>query len=387
MFHDLDPSHLASRRSVKWTRYGDDVLAAWVADMDFPIAPPIKRALQATLDLEDVGYPGYDLRDAVRSTFVERMEERFGWKPSFDHTRLLTTVVQGLHVALELTTEPGDAVLVQPPVYHPFLDAIADMGRRQVDAPLVRDGDGYSIDLDGFRSALADGVKAFMLCNPHNPAGRVFTPTELTGMAEALAVHDDVVVVADEIHQDLVYPGFTHEVFARIAPELAERTITLTSASKAFNLAGNRCAIAHFGSDELLARYDRKTQRLFGEVSLAGHVSTLAAWREPESGEWFAEMLEYIDGNRKWLAAALAERLPDAVYSPPEGTYLAWVDLSTYELGDDPAAALLERAKLALSTGPQFGAGGEGHVRINMATSRPILEEVVDRMAKVSRGS
>lgn len=381
MFHDLDPSQLAGRRSVKWTRYGDDVLAAWVADMDFPIAPPIKRALQATLDLEDVGYPGYDLRDAVRSTFVERMTERFGWTPSFDHTRLITTVVQGLHVALELTTEPGAGVLVQPPVYHPFLDAIADMGRRQVDAPLVYADSKYEIDIDGFRRALTEGVRAFMLCNPHNPAGRVFTADELRAMAEALADYDDIIVISDEIHQDLVFPGSTHEVFARIAPELADRTITLTSASKAFNLAGNRCAIAHFGSDELLDRWERKTSRLFGEVSLAGHVSTLAAWREPESDEWFTEMLDYIDGNRQWLATAVAERLLDAVYSPPEGTYLAWVDLSSYELGDDPATALLERAQLALSTGPQFGAGGEGHVRINMATSRPILEEVVDRMA------
>ena len=326
------------------------------------------------LDLEDVGYPGFDLRDAVRSTFVERMTERFDWSPSFDHTRLVTTVVQGLHVALELTTEPGDGVLVQPPVYHPFLDAIADMGRRQVDAPLRRGGAGYVFDGAGFR------VRAFMLCNPHNPTGRVFTAAELSTMAEAIASHDDVIVIADEIHQDLVYPGHTHEVFARVAPQLADRTITLTSASKAFNLAGNRCAIAHFGSDELLARYETKTQRLFGEVSLAGHVSTLAAWREPESDEWFAEMLEYIDGNRMWLAEALADELPDAVYSPPEGTYLAWVDLSGYGLGDDPAAALLDRAKLALSTGPQFGAGGEGHVRINMATSRPILEEVVSRL-------
>ncbi len=198
-------------------------------------------------------------------------------------------------------------------------------------------------------------------------------------MAEVMADHE-LVVIADEIHQDLVYPGFTHHVFAAVAPELADRTITLTSASKAFNLAGNRCAIAHFGSEELLERFEAKTHRLFGEVSLPGHVSTLAAWRESESTEWFDEMLAYIDGNRRWLATTLAERLPDAGHAPPEGTYLAWVDLGPYGLGEDPAVTLLERARVALGSGPQFGQGGAGHVRINMATSRPILEEVVDRM-------
>ena len=386
MFHDLDPSALARRHSVKWSKYGDDVLAAWVADMDFPIAPPIKRALQAVLDLDDVGYPGFDLRDAVRTTFVDRMQDRFGWAPEFEQTRLITTVVQGLHLALELTTEPGDGVVVQPPVYHPFLDAIAQMGRRQVDAPLVHAAAGYTIDMDRFRDALAEGARVFMLCNPHNPTGRVFAADELAAMAEVLAGHD-CIVVADEIHQDLVFPGHHHRVFAEVAPELATRTITLTSASKAFNLAGNRCAIVHFGSPDLLDRFEEKTHRLFGEVSLMGHVSTLAAWREPESAEWFDEMLAYIDGNRRWLASALAERLPDAGHVSPEGTYLAWVDLHAYELGDDPAAMLLQRAKLALSTGPQFGVGGEGHVRVNMATSRPILEEVVERMVVGARGA
>ena len=159
MFHDLEPAALARRRSVKWTKYGDDVLAAWVADMDFPIAPPIKRALQAILDLEDLGYPGFDLRDAVRGAFVERMRDRFGWTIELEQTRLLTTVVQGLHVALELTTEPGDGVVVQPPVYFPFLDAIADMGRRQVDAPFVRDGDRYVVDADRLRRSVDAGAR------------------------------------------------------------------------------------------------------------------------------------------------------------------------------------------------------------------------------------
>ena len=385
MFHDLEPAALARRPSVKWSKYGDDVVAAWVADMDFPIAPPIKRALQAVLDLDDVGYPGFDLRDAVRSTFVERMSERFGWTPELDRTRLITTVVQGLHLALELTTEPGAGVIVQPPVYHPFLDAIDQMGRRQIDAPLRWDGEGYVVDVDSFAAAVGAGAEVFMLCNPHNPTGRVFTAGELRAMADVLA-GSDCIVIADEIHQDLVYPGATHRVFAEIAPELADRTITLTSASKAFNLAGNRCALVHFGSPEVLDRFEAKTHRLFGEVSLMGHVSTLAAWREPESAEWFADMLRYIDENRRWLAAALDEHLPDAVHASPEGTYLAWVDLTAYDLGDDPAATLLERARVALSTGPQFGVGGAGHVRINMATSRPILESVVERMVAGALG-
>ncbi len=382
MFDDLDPLDLSNRLSIKWSRDDPGVVAAWVADMDFEIAPPIKAALQDVLDRDDVGYPGQDLRDSVRRAFADRMLDRFAWTVDPDDSWLLTTVVQGIHVALDLASEPGDGVLVQTPIYPPFLAAIDTMQRRLVEGPLGRDGDRYIVDPDLLESAVDASTRVLLLCNPHNPTGRVFTVDELRAIGE-VAVRHDLTVVADEIHQDLVYPGHTHHVFSVVNPELAERTITLTSASKAFNLAGNRCSVIHLGSPELRQRFEARTHRFYGEVSLMGLVSTLSAWTDDASSEWLSELLGYLDGNRSWLADAIAERFPLARHVAPEGTYLAWVDLRGYDLGDDPSEVLLAEGRVALGSGPEFGTRGAGHVRINMATSRSILEEVVDRVESV----
>ena len=379
MFDDLKFEELARKRSVKWARDPDDVLAAWVADMDFPIAPPIKRAMQDVLDTDDLGYPGYDMRDAVRQAFVDRMATRFDWHIEMEDTWLLTTVVQGLHFALTIGSAPGDGVVVQMPIYTPFLNAIDQLGRRRVEAPLGRDGDRYVMDADILESAIDETTTVLMLCNPHNPTGRVFTVDELTAIAEVAERHD-LLVIADEIHQDLLHDDNVHEVFARVAPQVAARTITLTAASKAFNLAGNRCALVHFGSPELRARLEAMTHRMVGEVSIMGHVATMAAWTDPESQVWFDEMLAYVDGNRRFLAETLVERIPQSRHAMPEATYLSWVDLSDCGLGDNPAEALLERGRLAVGIGPEYGSQGRGFIRVNLATSRHLLDEAVDRI-------
>ena len=379
MFDSLDPDVLARKASVKWSRDPDDVLACWVADMDFPIAPPIRRAMEEIFDGDDLGYPGYDIRDGLRQAFVDRMADRFGWEVELDDTWLLTTVVQGLHIALTILSEPGDGVLVQTPIYTPFLKAIDALDRRQDHAELALVDGRRVFDAQAFEAAIDDRTKVLMLCNPHNPTGRVFTDGELEEIGELVLRHD-LWVIADEIHQDIVYPGSSHRVFATLSEDLAQRTITLTSASKAFNLAGNRCAVIHFGNPEHRAALETMTHRLVGEVSLLGHATTLAAWTDPESDLWFTELLGYLDDNRQWLAEALATRLPEARYSMPEGTYLAWVDLSAYGLGDNPSGVLLTEAKVALGCGPEYGPPGVGHVRLNLATSRSILEQILDRI-------
>lgn len=383
-FDQLDWHELARKRSVKWARDPDDVLAVWVADMDFPIAAPIRSAMQALLDGDDVGYPGYALRDAVRRTFAERMQARFEWSIDWEDTWMLSTVVQGLHVAMTLASKPGDGVLVQTPIYPPFLAGIEALGRTLVDAPLGQTEDGrYFVDEGLMEDAIAQtpNTRVLLLCNPHNPTGRVFTADELDIIARVAERHN-LTVVADEIHQDLLYPGQSHRVFAEHAPHLAGQTITITAASKAFNLAGNRCAIMHWGNPAHKAAFhEQYTHRLFGEVSLMGHVATLAAWTDPASADWLRDLMVYLDGNRAWLADALAERLPLARHTSPEGTYLAWVDMRAYDVGDDPSETLMERARVAVGCGPDFGPRGNGFMRLNMATSRSILELAVDRIA------
>ncbi|MGI9608634.1 MAG: MalY/PatB family protein [Acidimicrobiales bacterium] len=382
MFDDLSPEILAKRRSVKWTMHDNDVIEAWVADMDFDLAPPIRQAMQDLLDTNDIGYPGYDLRDEVRQAFADRMRTHFGWDIEPDDSWLLTTVVQAIHVALTLASEPGDGVVLLTPAYPPFLAAISQLNRRMVDAPLAWNGTRFELDEEVLDAAIDEGTRILLLCNPHNPTGRVFSVEELEAIGRVARRHD-LVVVADEIHQDLRYAGHDHHVFAVVNPDLAERTLTLASASKTFNLAGNRCAVMHFGSSDLRARFDAYTHRFFGEVSLMGHVATLAAWTDPGSTGWLDALIEYLDGNRRFLSEALTERLPLAVHSPPEGTYLYWVDLNAYDVGENPAELLLEQGRVALGIGPDFGVHGHGFVRINMATSRAILAEIVDRMVAV----
>ena len=379
LFDQVDETQLRNRRSVKWSKFPDDVLACWVADMDFGIAPPIVHALRRQLDLHDLGYPSPEMRDEVRQLFAERMHALYSWAIDPQDTWLLTTVVQGLHVGIGLFTQPGDGVVVQTPIYPPFLQAIDLLGRRMIDAPLGRDGDKYVVDVEALEANIDADTTMLMLCNPHNPTGRCFSVDELTAVAEVAEKHD-LTVIADEIHQDLRYDDAQHHVFAVACPEVAHRTITLTSASKSFNLAGNRCAIVHFGSAALRDAFHARTTRVYGEVSLAGHAATIAAWSDPESQLWFDDLLEYLDTNRRWLFQAVTEQLPQARMAMPEGTYLSWLDLSSYQLGESPADYLVEHGRVALGNGTDFGAHGHGHVRVNLATSRAMLERVVDRV-------
>jgi cystathionine beta-lyase len=379
---DLDRVEPALRRSgrcEKWGTHPEDVLPAWVADMDFPIAEPIWRARRRAVDDSDLGYPIHPAPTDVPEIAAARMQQRFGWRPDVGCVEILTDVVQGMYVALEQFSEPGDDVVVQTPIYPPFLGSVRTTKRRLVENALALGEGGYSVDLDGLRRAAQEGARILLLCNPHNPSGRVLRRHELEGIAD-IALSHELVVVSDEIHADLVYPGHRHVPLASLSPEIAARTITLSAASKAFNVAGLRCAVAIFGAPELKRRFCGLPRHMRGGIGVLGIEALRAAWRHGQP--WLDQVLAYLEGNRDLLGEFVSGALAGIRWQPPEGTYLGWLDCRALELEPDPCRFFLERARVALSDGALFGAPGRGFVRVNFGTSRAILSEVLERMAK-----
>jgi cystathionine beta-lyase len=375
----VEPALRRSGRSEKWGAYPEDVLPAWVADMDFPIAEPIRRALRRAVEDSDLGYPIHPAPTDVPEVAAARMQQRFGWSPDIGCVEILTDVVQGMYVALQQFSEPGDGVVVQTPIYPPFLGSVRATKRRLVENPLALGEDGYGVDLDGLRQAAADGARILLLCNPHNPSGRVLRRQELEGIAD-IALSSELVVVSDEIHADLVYTGHRHVPFASLSSEIAARTITLSAASKAFNVAGLRCAVAIFGAPELKRRFCALPRHLRGGIGVPGIEALRAAWRHGQP--WLDQVLAYLEGNRDLLADFVSDAFAGIRWHRPEATYLGWLDCRDLGLEPDPGSFFLERARVALSDGAAFGAPGRGFVRVNFGTSRAILSEVLERMAK-----
>ena len=367
-------AELRRRSSMKWRAYPDDVLPLWVAEMDAPLAEPVVRAVTAAMERGDSGYPsGLEYQEAF-AAFAER---RWGWRPEPARMRLVTDVMLGIVEALRVVSEPGEAVVVNPPVYPPFVGYVEYCRRRVLPVPL---GSDHRLDLAALERAFTgdlDGVRpaAYLLANPHNPTGTQHTAAELAQVAQ-LARQNGVRVVVDEIHGPLELPG------ARFVPYLSlpggDDALVLTSASKAWSLAGLKAALLIAG-DAAAADLARVPYEASGGVNHLGVISHVAALRHGE--EWLDAVLAGLARNRELLGRLLAEELPGVVYHPPQATYLAWVDCRGLELDEEPARAFLRRGRVALNAGPSFGAGGTGHVRINMATSPAILTEAVSRMA------
>ncbi len=375
-FDDLDLARLRRRTGEKWQLYPPDVLPLWVADMDFEPAGPIRERLQQCLDLGDLGYPKHPLPTGLPEIFAERAKRVWGWEVEPALVELLTEVVQGLYVAIRQFSRPGEGVIVQTPIYPPFLHAVKDLGRRRADQPLRAGESGYEVDLDGLDAAARE-ARILMLCNPHNPTGRAFRSDELEAMAE-IAVRHDLVVLSDEIHADLVHRGSRHIPIATISPEIAQRTVTFTSASKAFNIAGLRCAVAIFGSSALRRRFLELPRHLRGGLGGLGIQATEVAWTQGDP--WLRDLRGYLEANRDFLAESLRRELPEVRFFPPEATYLAWLDFRPLGLEPSSHRYLLDHARVALSDGAAFGPPGEGFVRLNFATSRPILTAALDRI-------
>jgi len=371
-------SRLRARRGIKWHTHPTDVLPAWIADMDFDVAAPIRDFLIDTARAGDLGYPPALDSDPLAEIFCARMAQRYGWRPEATRVELLTDIVQGLYIALEQYSNPGQGVVIQTPIYPPFLVAADEVGRPALCNPLRFGGDGFEIDLDGLVDLLRrHDARVLMLCNPHNPSGRVLRHDELEAIAE-LALAHDLVVLSDEIHADLTYPGHHHIPFASLGPEVAARTVTFYSATKAFNTAGIRCAVAAFGSEELHARFARVPRRVRGGLGIFATGVTRVAWTR--CAAWLAQTRKKLRVNRDHLGARLAAEFPEIGYVAPQATYLAWLDCRALGIGPDPAKFFLDTARVALMDGSRFGEPGRGWVRLNFATETEILDLMLDRM-------
>lgn len=379
---EVDLATLRTRTSAKWTYFDADVLPAWVAEMDVALAPAIADALSAAVARSDTGYRSVGRLPEALIDFCAR---RWGWSPDPAQVMVLADVMTGIATTLRYVTRPGDAVVINSPVYPPFYSTVRDVAGRQIhDVPLVVDDAGrYGWDLAALDAAFArPEVTAFLLCSPHNPVGSVPTRAELAGIARSAQEHG-VVVIADEIHAPLVLPGSVHTPYLSLIGS-DTRAVSVVSASKAWNIAGLKCAqlvASPAIAEELFASVPLETQ--YG-ASHFGVIASIAAF--DHAGEWLDEVLDMLDGNRHLLARLIGEALPEAGYRPPDASYLAWLDLSAYELGEDPAATLLDRGRVAVNSGPTFGAGGEGHIRVNIGTSPVIVEQIVERIARGTRG-
>ncbi len=352
---------LLNRGSAKWTQYPPDVLPAWVAEMDFELAPPIKAALHDAIERDDAGYLG-TRHESLTSAFVGFAARRLGWTVDPAQVRVATDVMVGVEELLLVLTSPGDGVIVNPPVYPPFFADVTHTGRTLVEVPLLRDG---GLDVEGVADAFAAGARAYVLSNPHNPTGRVWTRDELSAVASAAEAHD-AWVLSDEIHAPMVFDGIEFTPYLSVST----RGAALTSASKAFNLAGLKLGII------VSEHVDRLPPGMNWRAGYLGAVAAEAAFTEGD--EWLDETRATILANHEYLAAELPAGI---AYSVPQASYLAWLDCRATGLGDDPARAFLERGKVALSRGLDFGAQGAGFARLNVGTTPDLVEEAVRRLA------
>jgi cysteine-S-conjugate beta-lyase len=369
---------LRQRTSTKWRTYPDDVLPSFVAEMDFDLASPVIEAVATAMAAGDAGY-GHIGR--LGEAFAGFAASRLGWAPDPDRIFAIPDVMTGIAEMITALTPPGAGVVISPPVYAPFFFRIGLAGRQVVEAPLRRRADGgYHLDPDALDRALSqDGVAAYILCSPHNPVGRVWSAADLRTVADICHSHG-VLVLADEVHAPLVLPGAAQVPFLSLDHPATQRAIAFTSASKGWNIPGLKCGLAVAGAPDLAATLEERWEAL-----LAGLIGVRASAAAMEHAlPWLDAVLTRLDGNRRLLSGLLAEHLPQVRYVPPEASFLAWLDCTGLGLGDDPAAAFLERGQVALSSGLDFGTQGRGFARLNMGTSPEIVREAVRRMTIVA---
>ncbi|SFR34041.1 MalY/PatB family protein [Microbacterium azadirachtae] len=379
--HALPLDQLRRRSSTKWRTYPEDVLPLFVAEMDFPLADAITARLHEAVELGDTGYTPPD--PGIRVAFTAYARRRFGWTVQPERIRSTCDVMMGVVEILRAVLDPGDRVIVAPPVYPPFFDCIEEAGGVAERVPLIDVDGSWVLDLAGIERALAGGARAVLLCNPHNPTGTVHSRAALARLAEIAAAHG-AVVVSDEIHAPLVQPGIDFTPFLAASPIAAEIGYAVTSASKAYNLAGLKCAVMVTASERTAAVVRALPPEVEWRTGLLGALAAVAAW-DPASDAWLEALLAALDDNRRLLGRLLAEHLPEARYRLPDAGYLAWVDLRDLGWGDDPARRILREARVALNRGPTFGDEGRGHVRFNLGCSPEVLTEAVLRIAALVR--
>jgi len=368
---------LRRRRSAKWRTYPPDVLPAFVAEMDFDLAPPIVRAVTDALAIGDCGYAH---KGELGEAYAEFAAGRLGWAPDPRWVYPVPDVMTGLAEVIEAITPPGSGIVINPPVYPPFRFRFGFYGRRIIDAPLARDETGaYALDPAAIEAALSQpGAAAYVLCSPHNPTGSVWSAAQLA-MAADLCQRHGAALLVDEIHAPLVLPGARFVPFGSLDHEMAGRAFVFTSASKGWNIPGLKCGVVVAGSEAGAALLEQRRRAL-----LAAHLGVLASVAAFTEGlPWLDAALRQLDENRGLLAGLLREHLPAVGYSRPQASFLAWLDCRALGLGDDPAAVFLDQGRVAVGHGPDFGRQGSGFVRLNIGTSPALIAEAVRRMGSV----
>ena len=372
----LTLAELRKRKSVKWRYFPSDVLPLPVAEMDFPTAPKIKAALTDMVERSDTGYlgPFPELFDA----FANFAAKRWGWQVDTKQMRMATDVGVGIVEIMRTLIKPGEKVMLNSPVYENIWRWISEVHATTIDTPLSEDNLSYKLDLAAIEKEYQNGVKVHILCHPHNPVGVIFSKDQLSELAD-LAKKYQVVILSDEIHAPLTYDAKSFTPFLNVSQNAKEVGITITSASKSFNLAGLKCAVIITESTKLQERINVMPPAVTWRASLFGAVASTAAYAE--SVDWLDGVLITLDQNRKLVEKLIATKAPAIKYRIPDFGYLAWLDLSALALGEDPAAVILEKGKLAVNGGVLYGPKHKSFVRLNFGTSPEIITEAFDRLA------
>ena len=372
----LTLAELRKRKSVKWRHFPSDVLPLPVAEMDFPTAPKIKAALTDMVERSDTGYlgPFPELFDA----FANFSAKRWGWQVDTKQMRIATDVGVGIVEIMRTLIKPGEKVMLNSPVYENIWRWVSEVHATTIDTPLSEDNLSYKLDLAAIEKEYQNGVKVHILCHPHNPVGVIFSKAQLSDLAD-LAKKYQVVILSDEIHAPLTYDAKSYTPFLNVSQNAKEVGITITSASKSFNLAGLKCALIITDSIKLQERINVMPPAVTWRASLFGAVASTAAYAE--SVDWLDGVLITLDQNRKLVEKLIATKAPAIKYRIPDFGYLAWLDLSALALGEDPAAVILEKGKLAVNGGVLYGPKHKSFVRLNFGTSPEIITEAFDRLA------
>lgn len=362
--------------SVKWGLYGKDVLPMWVADMDFVSPQPVIDALKDRVEHGILGYPM--ISDELKRLVVERMDERYAWKISADDLIFVPGVVSGFNLVCQALSSGEGSMIMQTPVYPPFLAAPRNGGIDGITVDLVQDRTGqYGIDFEVFEKAIRQDTRVFLLCNPHNPVGRVFRKDELEKLAEICLRHN-VAICSDEIHSDLIYGGYRHIPIASLNADIEQRAVTLIAPSKTFNIAGLECSVIICRNKEIREKIEIARRGLLGHVNVLGLVAATSAYKD--GAEWLEELLSVLQSNRDLLVRFVHENLKGIKMSIPEGTYLAWLDCRGLTSIKDPYKFFLDEAKVAMNDGREFGKAGEGFLRLNFGCPEGMLIEAMLRM-------
>jgi cysteine-S-conjugate beta-lyase len=370
--------------SAKWNNYDEEILPLWVADMDFLSPPAVVEALHKRVDLGVFGYAQEPAR--LRELICARMETLYHWHITAEQILFLPGLVSGLNLVASASADRGSGILMNSPIYPPFLSAPQNQERQAQIAPLAlthrHDTQGrtflhYEIDFDALTGTVQPNTRLFMFCNPHNPVGRVYTQAELEQVADFCLRHD-LDICSDEIHSDLLIAGNKHIPIAAISPQLAERSITLLAPSKTYNLPGLGCSLAIIPNSELRQRVQRAAGGIIPHVNLLGFVAATAAYEQ--GGPWLEELKVYLTENRDIVFDFFKQQLPKVEMTRPEGTYLAWLDFRAYGI-EDPYQFFLDRAKVGLTSGSHFGEDGKGFARLNFGTTKQLLNQALQQMA------